>query len=181
MHAWLNILLILTAFQCGTVQHHPFPYFDQLLLEYWCLTIRFYPVPFQESKETVWPSQQDLWQLLRETKLCSTVHLRPQIQVHTFSGTNRKQLAPLSSYWWGLGMDLGTMNLSSRRDLMLLWLWSPSWFLWGSRVCSCLTLLPTTVLWGPQWLHVILFLYKNLLCCTIHDKITEYKNIIYCI
>ncbi len=85
--------------------------------------------------------------------------LQLQQQLQISSGTSREQMTFLNTCWGKTNTE-EIRALSFRRDFTLKC--HQIQFHWWSRICVCLTLLCTTVLWGPLWLKHIQLSYKNL-------------------
>ena len=136
-------------------------------------------LPQSVKEKTEWPSPERMSFLLKDSQLVSAVHLRPLTLMRMCSGTNNKSMTSPGSCYDALQLEKEIMLQSSTKtDLMPKS--KTNQFLWGSRTCSCQTLLCTTVLWSPQWQETHTPC-KNLLS-TKHTSLSpweQYTNIMH--
>ena len=139
---------------------------------YWFISSSACSVLPQSVKEkTKWSRHQEMSLLLKETLSHSTALLRPVEQTTICSGINKMETTAPSSSLVVLHGIKGTQKLSSGRDFHPHWIPPTNQFLWRSRSFMCLTLLCTTVLWGPQWQET-----PKLWTKTFGAKTTQYST-----
>ncbi len=163
MEKWMIVTLLFTAHEFGkkTISSFTLHYmFEILNVSTWLMAKSIFQCAGDKTKLN---NLQDKWLQMKQLKLlyCAITLPAVMLLMHTSFGTNNYQTDHQHSFWVNFQLVKELLRMNSKKDFLQHWTPHQEQFHWWSRICVCLTLLCTTVLWSPQWMKHTPHSYKN--------------------
>jgi len=165
MEKWMIVTLFFTAHEFGkkTISSFTLHYMFKILnVSTWLISKSIFQCAGDKTKLN---NRQDKWLQMKQLKLLYCAITLPVILMHTSSGTNNYQTDHQHSFWVNFQLVKELLRMNSKTGFLQHWTPHQEQFHWWSRICVCLTLLCTTVLWSPQWMKHTQHSYKNTEIC----------------